>query len=722
MRIKIYSICFVVSLLFTMKTFSQLTTSGAWGTLTERANTPIDSMIGGFLEITPPGYNPSDLSKKYPLIIFLEGISQFGNGDTTELRYMYGSGEGMLPDIVRKGQLPTNNHFTVDGKTIGFIIISPQIRMQVRNGRSDPEKMASPAEVNDILNYVLQNYNVDPTRVYLLGTSVGGGSTWNYAGASVNYADRLAAIIPFSGASAVKDNHSRVTNIAQSNLPVWTFVVKDDVQFDTLAVQYIDSINTHPEHTKEALITEFDRPTGDHNSWNDPLLGIASQTLPGQPQSDTLYQWMLHQTSRLALTQPSFATLTASVDKSVLNLANGSMTLGAHGISFDGATVTLSGTISPNTGQPFVWEKVTGTGGIITSPNSLTTNVTGLKPGFYIFQLRVTNNDGSISVANVSVTVKAPSDNEYTKVEGESFTGSGANVDVPPPGVDKTIIDEGNDYAANFFGPGGWVEYNIALPSAGAYALYYRYSSDWGNPSMNIFSNDNLVTTRTLISNNTWQSDSIHITLGTNARLKFQAEHWAINYFELAPLFVESPLPVKFVYFNSQCSGSAVNLQWKTAQEFNSKSFDVQRSVDGLNWNSLSSIAAAGQSSSERTYHYSDNSSSGSSFYRIVESDQDGKSVMSSVVRSNCQSGQDVLMVSPNPVSNSAVLSIHLQQAATVQWKIIDSKGAMVQQNQTVLPSGSSSIPLNLSNYSKGIYTISIYYNNEMKTIKLIKK
>ncbi|MGZ3973689.1 MAG: hypothetical protein ACXVMI_05455 [Flavisolibacter sp.] len=31
-------------------------------------------------------------------------------------------------------------------------------------------------------------------------------------------------------------------------------------------------------------------------------------------------------------------------------------------------------------------------------------------------------------------------------------------------------------------------------------------------------------------------------------------------------------------------------------------------------------------------------------------------------------------------------------------------------------------MPLNLSNYPKGIYSISLYYNNEMKTIKLIKK
>jgi hypothetical protein len=239
---------------------------------------------------------------------------------------------------------------------------------------------------------------------------------------------------------------------------------------------------------------------------------------------------------------------------------------------------------------------------------------------------------------------------------------------------------------------------------------------------LNILSGGIPVTTKTLNSNNTWQTDSIHIYLGNTPTLTFQSEHWTFNYFELALLTTESVLPVKFMYFNAQCKGAGVNLEWKTAQEMNSRSFEIQKSADGINWSSLSSIPAAGQSSSERTYHYTDNSGSGSNFYRVVERDLDGRSTMSSFVRSSCQAGRDEFTVSPNPVPGSAVLNIHLQQASAIRWSIIDSKGARLQQNQTMLPSGNSSIPLNLSNYSKGMYSINIYYNNEVKTIKLIKK
>src|SRR5678815_5332738 len=177
------------------------------------------------------------------------------------------------------------NSYVVGGTTYEFIVIIPQFRRQVQAGREYSKQMGSPAEVNDIINYVLQNYRVDVTRVYLSGLSLGGGSTWNYAGESVVNANRVAAIVPFSGASSLADNQSRDDNIAAANLPVWTFVsgphptaldpntgqpLDQDSTYRRLAQEYINAINTH-SHSSDALITIY--PTGDHNSWETALRG-----------------------------------------------------------------------------------------------------------------------------------------------------------------------------------------------------------------------------------------------------------------------------------------------------------------------------------------------------------------------------------------------------------------------------------------------------------------
>jgi len=391
------------------------------------------------------------------------------------------------------------------------------------------------------------------------------------------------------------------------------------------------------------------------------------------------------------------------------------MVLGAHDISFTGATVTLSGTVSPNSGQTIEWRRVTGNGGTITSPNSLNTTVTDLKPGFYVFQLRVTDSQGLISVANVSVTVNAPPDNRYVKTEAESFSSQGGSA-----GIDRSAIDQGAAYTANYFGPGSFVQYSFTVPAPGKYALYYRYASDCCTPNLNILSNGSLVATRPLVVSPEWQTDSIHISLGANADLTFQAEHWQMNYFELAQLSADAPLPVKFVYFNAQCAGNSVKVQWSTALEQNSRNFSVQRSTDGVNWSEIGNVNATGQSEQQRGYMFEDKAPISSGMYRVVEHSLSGQSTISSIVRSNCSLKEPITLY-PNPSFGSTALNVSFEQPTALKLLVMDSKGAIIQQSQMQIPSGNSTIPLNVSSYPKGVYTVNVQFNSQVKTFKLVK-
>jgi hypothetical protein len=60
-------------------------------------------------------------------------------------------------------------------------------------------------------------------------------------------------------------------------------------------------------------------------------------------------------------------------------------------------------------------------------------------------------------------------------------------------------------------------------------------------------------------------------------------------------------------------------LKWQTAFEQNSKHFIIQRSVDGVNFSNLATIAAAGNAADIRNYSYQDNSLSDlPSFYENI--------------------------------------------------------------------------------------------------------
>jgi hypothetical protein len=70
-------------------------------------------------------------------------------------------------------------------------------------------------------------------------------------------------------------------------------------------------------------------------------------------------------------------------------------------------SVTLTGTASDPDGSiaSYAWTKTSGPAATIASPSSISTNVTGLTAGTYVFNLRVTDNKGATANSNVTVTV-----------------------------------------------------------------------------------------------------------------------------------------------------------------------------------------------------------------------------------------------------------------------------------------------------------------------------
>ena len=134
------------------------------------------------------GYNfwlahPADTVGPKPAVIFLHGASLCGNDLTKVKRY------GSIDAIER-------------GREIDAYVIAPQ----------NPGGSWRPKKVHDILDWVMANHNIDSTRVYVLGMSLGGYGTIDYA---ATYPDEVAAAIGMCGGATVK-------NIADLNkVPLW---------------------------------------------------------------------------------------------------------------------------------------------------------------------------------------------------------------------------------------------------------------------------------------------------------------------------------------------------------------------------------------------------------------------------------------------------------------------------------------------------------------------
>jgi hypothetical protein len=184
-----------------------------------------------------------------------------------------------------------------------------------------------------------------------------------------------------------------------------------------------------------------------------------------------------------------------------------------------------------------------------------------------------------------------------------------------------------------------------------------------------------------------------------------------------------NPLPVLFILFNAKCEDNKVLLTWKTAQEQNSRHFNIERSADGINWMVIGNLPAAGNSSNERSYSFTDNTPAQNNFYRIAEYDLNGRVQYTSTLRSSCNA-TDVFSVWPNPVNSTVFISIvtHSESQATI--RIFDSKGALVKVQKATVLRGSNQLSADVKSLANGVYSLSVDWENGQmkKTVQLLKQ
>ncbi|MCX6274152.1 MAG: hypothetical protein NTV09_02970 [Bacteroidetes bacterium] len=94
--------------------------------------------------------------------------------------------------------------------------------------------------------------------------------------------------------------------------------------------------------------------------------------------------------------------------------------------------------------------------------------------------------------------------------------------------------------------------------------------------------------------------------------------------------FPPSPLPVELLSFLVKKSGSGVLCDWITASETNNDYFTIERSANGLDFDSLYTVDGQGNTTHYSFYHFKDeNPLRGHAYYRLLQTDFDGKTIYS---------------------------------------------------------------------------------------------
>ena len=183
--------------------------------------------------------------------------------------------------------------------------------------------------------------------------------------------------------------------------------------------------------------------------------------------------------------------------------------------------------------------------------------------------------------------------------------------------------------------------------------------------------------------------------------------------------YTPADLPISLVEFNAVVTDQKqVALTWETVSEHNNQYFEVERSQDGLSFEKVLSVDSKGNSNNAQDYSALDASPlTGVSYYRLKQTDIDGKSTYSKSVSVNI-ANENELKAYPNPTTS--ILNLQISGAATRQltYAIYAIDGKLVEEQKI----NNDLTIISTSNLSNGIYLLEVKDKNTLvKSFKLIK-
>ncbi len=187
-------------------------------------------------------------------------------------------------------------------------------------------------------------------------------------------------------------------------------------------------------------------------------------------------------------------------------------------------------------------------------------------------------------------------------------------------------------------------------------------------------------------------------------------------------------LPIILKSFSAIYEQEKIKLTWVTASEINNKQFEVERSIDGTNFEKIAILTGAGNSITDKYYSINDVGfpKLDKLYYRLKLVDQDAHFALSDVrvvrLPSDKLSEFTIGKIIPNPAKNFADIKLYSANDMMTVLRIVDITGRVAYTATVKVIRGSNNIPIDLSNFQNGLYFIQLidFKNGNKTTGKII--
>jgi hypothetical protein len=182
-----------------------------------------------------------------------------------------------------------------------------------------------------------------------------------------------------------------------------------------------------------------------------------------------------------------------------------------------------------------------------------------------------------------------------------------------------------------------------------------------------------------------------------------------------------TPLPIELVTFFAECEDEQVKLSWTTASESNNDFFTIEKSINSTEFTVVDIVNGAGTTGNVSYYNaYDDEVSEMTTYYRLKQTDFDGKFTYSDLVITNCNKEEEAgFAIMPNPATDFINIVLKGEGEGDAAFAIFDGSGKRVYEK--MFYGNFKRFTANIESLAAGMYYARLIASDCVFTEKFIK-